>query len=164
MSTQIQSLQINLEVEKPQENILKELGYYSFQERVFDLSKTIKHALNEEYSKVIGANVYEGLAKHYSGKSPNQNHIIFNGAYKLAPFNLYMGNIPLSNQLEIKEKYEYLLSNPFLNQKFELVILAPLNNFAEENNIKAIDPIVFAYFTEGDYNQRNYLIALSQWI
>lgn len=156
---------INLEVQKPKENILKHLNYYSFEERLFDLSEMIKESLNEEYTKVIQANTYEGLANRYEGDGPTKHSPIFNGVYKLAPFKEYMGNIPFDNQLEIKDKYQSLLNNPFLNQKFELVILAPLNNFAEENSIKAIDPICFAYFKEGkNCYEKNYLISLSQWI
>ena len=77
-----------------------------------------------------------------------------------------MGNIPSENEGEIYRKFESLVNNPFLEYSFELVILAPLNNFAEQSNITAIDPIVFAYFKRGSYTQQdeNYLISLSQWI
>lgn len=155
----------NLEVAEPLTNHLKHLNYYPFEERVFDLVELLKSNINKEYTNTIGATTYEGLARHYVHDGPRKNSIIFNGVYKLAPFSEYMGFIPEENQIEIGEKYNSLLGNPFLNQEFKLVILAPLNNFAEENNIKAIDPIVFAYFTEGENSsERNYLITLTQWV
>lgn len=162
--TTLVNQEINLEVEKPKKNILKEFNYYSFQERVFDLSELIKSSLDEKYSSLIGANVYKGLCKEYDGSEYNPYHPVINGVYKIAPMSLYMGEIPLKNQMEISKKMNFLTDNPLLKQDFELVVLAPLNNFAEENNIKAIDPIAFAYFKEGEHcYEENYLITLSQW-
>lgn len=159
----LKSIEIpNLEVKPPQKNHIKNLNYYSFEERVFDLANLLKESLDEKSSKVIGANVYisRKFRKNYDGSSP-----IFNGVYKLDDIENYMGFIPEKNQLEIKTKFESLINNPFLNHEFKLMVLAPLNNFAEENNIKAIDPIAFAYFKEGEHsNEKNCLITLSQWI
>jgi hypothetical protein len=164
-TTQIALSKINLEVKKPSENALKELGFCSFEERVFDLSKLIESSLDVSRSSVINANVYKDIARKYVGKGVNKNHVIFNGIYKLAPLDEYFGFIPMTNQVEIKTKFELLKSNPFLKFEFELVVLAPINNFAEENNITAIDPICFALYKEGvNIFEPNYVIALSQWV
>lgn len=154
-----------LMVRIPNDNLLRDLGYYSYEERLFDLAEMFKKNVNIKYSKTVGAMVYEKVADRYKGSQPRMNHLIFNDIYKLGPFESYMGNIPQKNQVEIKNRFNALLENPMLNQEFELVILAPLNNFAEDSNIKAIDPIVFAYFKEGENcYERNYLITLSQWL
>jgi len=150
---------------KVQQNLISDLKYYSFEDRVFDLSTLFVSKLNERMTEIIGSKTYMNVAKNYKGNGVNENHLIFNGVYKLAPLDGYFGFIPEKNQIEIKEKIEKLKNNPFLKQNFELVILAPLNNFATENNIKAIDPIAFAYFKEGEHcYEKNYLITLSQWI
>jgi hypothetical protein len=155
----------NLNFIKTQKNLITELQYYSFEERTFDLSELFKSKINKEMSTIIGSNVYCGVAKNYIGKGVNANHLIFNGVYKLAPIDEYIGIIPENNQIEIKQKFESLKSNPFLKQKFELVILAPLNNFSSDSNINAIDPICFAYFKDGENcYEKNYLITLSQWV
>jgi hypothetical protein len=148
----------NLEIKVKQKNTLKHLEYYSFEERVFDLASLFKKSLNEEYTNIIGSNVY--VSREFGEKNK-----VFNGVYKLASIENYMGFIPEKNQIEINEKFQSLNKNPFLTQKFKILILAPLNNFAEENNIKAIDPIAFAYFEEGENcYKKNCLITLSQWI
>ena len=155
----------NLEIERTQKNIISHLKYYSFEDRVFDLANLFKESIDQSYTETIQATTYEGVVNRYEGKGVRQHHPIFNGVYKLAPIEDYMGYIPEVNQLEIYQKYQKLIENPFLKQKFELVILAPLNNFATENNITAIDPIAFAYFKEGEHcYEKNYLITLSQWV
>lgn len=163
MNTEI--ISPSLEVKKTQKNTLKHLHYYSFEDRVFDLADMFKSNLNEKYTNIIKAATYEGVADHYKGKGARKHHPIYNGVYKLAPMSKYMGYIPEINQKEINDKFQALKDNPFLKQNFKLVVLAPLNNFATDNNIKAIDPIAFAYFKEGKYcYEKNYLITLSQWI
>ena len=161
METLLETKKPNLQITRTQSNFISHLNYHSFEDRVFDLSSLFINSVSKEHTETIGANVYKNVANHYSSNQYGANHPIYNGVYKLAPLNIYMGFIPEKNQIEIKNRFESLQKNPFLNKKFELVVLAPLNNFAEENNIKAIDPIAFAYFkSEGD----NYLITLSQWI
>lgn len=153
------------DVDVPKVNKLEHLGYYSYEERVFNLANYFKNNIDENMTETIKATTYRGVSAGYEGYGAIKNHLVFYGVYKLAPFEEYFGYIPIKNQIEIKEKYEKLISNPFLTQKFELVILAPLNNFASENNIKAIDPIVFARFTTGKHcYEKDYLITLSQWV
>lgn len=148
----------NLNVKRTQENTISHLKYYSFEDRVFDLSEMLKSSLNQEYTNVIGSNTYVSRDFGIEDK-------IFNGVYKLSSIKNYIGFIPEKNQIEINTKFQSLINNPFLKQDFKILILAPLNNFAEENNIKAIDPIAFAYFKEGENcYEKNYLITLSQWI
>jgi hypothetical protein len=155
----------NLKIEETIKNTVKWAGYSSFEERVFDLSQMIKSSIDAEYTKIIGSNTYVGLAKDYKSQEPRKHHPVFNGVYKLAPITEYIGFIPERNQTEINDRFKSLIENPFLKQKFELVILAPLNNFAQENNITAIDPIAFAYFKDGENCcEKNYLITLSQWV
>ncbi len=152
----------NLDIRVTQGNKLKHLKYYSFEERVFDVASLFNSSLDEEYTKVIGSNTY--CSREFE---PNHRDtdIIFNGVYKLAPMSEYMGFIPEKNQIEINTRFESLVNNPFLNQDFKLMILAPLNNFATENNISAIDPIAFAYFEDGEHCcKKNCLITLSQWV
>lgn len=152
----------NLELKRTQENKMSHLGYKSYEDRVFDLASLFKNSLDEEYTKTIGSNVY--VSRDF--KDPwRETELIFNGIYRLEKIELYMGLIPEKNQIEISEKMKILRSNPFLKQKFTLKILAPLNNFASESNISAIDPIAFAYFEDDKYCYRNnFLIYLSQWI
>lgn len=153
------------DVDVPKINKLHDLGYYSYEERVFNLANYFKKNIDVKMTETIKATTYCDISYSYVGYGVNKNHLIFCGVYKLAPFEEYMGHIPIENQIEIKEKYAKLVNNPFLTQKFELVILAPLNNFASENNIKAIDPIVFARFTTGEHcYEKDYLITLSQWV
>ncbi len=153
------------DVDVPKINKLHHLGYYSYEERVFDLADYFKKNIDVKMTETIKATTYCGVSSSYVGYTAMKNHTIFYGVYKLAPFEEYFGHIPIKNQIEIKERYEKLVNNPFLTQKFELVILAPLNNFASENNIKAIDPIVFARFTTGEHCYiKDYLITLSQWV
>lgn len=148
----------NLEVKIKQKNTIKHLNYYSFEERVFDLASLFKENLNKHYTDVIGSNVY--VSREFEEKNK-----VFNGVYKLSSIKNYMGFIPQKNQKEINDKFKCLVENPFLKQDFKILILAPLNNFAEDNNITAIDPIAFAYFKEGeDCCEKNCLITLSQWI
>lgn len=153
------------DVDTPKPNILRHLGYYSYEQRIFDLANYFKKNIDVKMTETIKATTYCGVGSTYIGYGAMKNHTIFNGVYKLAPFEEYFGHIPIENQIEIDEKYTQLINNPFLTQKFELVILAPLNNFATENNIKAIDPIVFARFTTGEHcYTKYYLITLSQWV
>ena len=151
----------DLDIKKTQKNIISHLRYYSFEERVFDLATLFSSNLCKERTQIIGANVYKDVARHYNSHKHRECHPIYNGVYKLAPLSVYMGFIPEKNQIEIKKRFESLQKNPFLKNKFELTVLAPLNNFAEENNIKAIDPIAFAFYKE---DQDTYLITLSQWV
>lgn len=154
----------NLDVNTPTVNILKELNYYSFEERLFDLSTLFKDNLDKDLSRAIGTPVYKNVIHGYKKSGARQTHPTFNGIYKLAPIDIYMGKIPKINQEEISSRFDTLVNNPIFKHSFELVILAPLNNFAEDSDIKAIDPIAFAYFDEGEHSRITYLITLSQWI
>ena len=77
----------NLEIKVKQKNTLKHLEYYSFEERVFDLASLFKKSLNEEYTNIIGSNVY--VSREFEEKNK-----VFNGVYKLASIENYMGFIP----------------------------------------------------------------------
>ena len=147
---------------KKELNILSKFKHQNYTERLFDLCEMFETSVNKKMSEIIGSSVYEGVARNYC---KHRNHLVFNGIYKLAPIETFLGIIPQENQMEIKVKMESLKDNPFLEQNFELLILAPLNNFAGESNITAIDPVAFAYFKSGENcYERNFLIKLSQWL
>lgn len=150
----------NLEIKVSHSNSLKHLGYKSFEERSFDLANLFKNNIDKEFTESIGANVYCSrefeISKHRKS--------VFEDVYKLSSMKEFIGIIPEENQREIAMKMKTLQENPFISFKFKLVILAPLNNFASENNTQAIDPIAFAAFKKGENcYTRDCLIYLSQW-
>lgn len=153
---------LSKEVYYKKENILSCVGYEPFEERTLSLISSFERAIHKRFTESLGENVYSfrDIIGHY-GEPINEE---YKGVYKFGSLSDYIGNIPAENQNEIIFKYNKLKKNAFISFDFKLCVLAPINNFASENNIKAIDPIVFVYFREhkdrGDY----YLIPLTHWV
>ena len=154
LKTAITMLQPLLKKEEVGINILTSLNYRSFKERQNNIIDYLNRLLSKEMTDFLSFPVYS-----FDQYFPAFEKQEFEGIYRLGLMSDFIGNIPEKNQIEINERIGLLRSNPFLDY-VNLMILAPMNNFASESNIKAIDPIVFAVCKIKD---KNYLVPLSQW-
>lgn len=144
-----------------QDNSLSKFNHRSMKSRTLSLIDSFEHALLKKKTMALGINVYSfnsmedynrGSQHHNRPKWLKQNNsegiatraYIFDGVYILDDLQNYIGDIPEYNQQKIKERYDLVRDCYFLKIDKHLKILAPMNNFAYQSNISAVDPIVFA--------------------
>ena len=143
-----------------QNNNLTKFNHRSMKSRTLSLIDSFEKSLIKKKTMALGINVYsfgdmydynrnsEGSKpawvseRRYEG--PNMGSYVFSGVYLLDTLDKYIGEIPEDNQQKIIERFNLLDNCYFLNVRKDLLILAPINNFAYQNNISAVDPIVFA--------------------
>lgn len=159
-------------------NLISDLGYKSFQERTKSLIEGLENSIIDKYSKALGINcydLYKATGKYFKYNKEEEKMakgLKYMGVYKFSNLSDYIGEIPEKNQREIKTKLDILKSHSFikvLGWDFKLMVLAPLRDFADEENIKAIDPIVFAWTPYGRNNRDinsigALLIPLTWWV
>jgi hypothetical protein len=157
------------------DNKINHLGYTSYIDRINNILSMFDDAFVKDLTETFNYPIYDckkikGLnISFWNEYTPSVFEATFDGIYKLDKLKTFIGLMPLKNQLEIKEKIEILQQSKSFSlikhdqDKLEnLVVLAPMNNFAIESNIKAIDPIVFLYVRTLKNN--HILIPLTQWI
>jgi len=162
---------IKLNLIKPvlKESNLSELGHYPYTERIDYILKTLESRKAKDISEFINFPIYHANADEIWDCLEE-----FEGIYELNYIENFLGEIPDQNIREVKERYEVLEKNPFIEiitgdtldyygagyRGDGLLVFAPLNNFASTSNISAIDPIIFVFVKIQD---KNYLIPLTQW-
>lgn len=140
-------------------------NYKPFLERQNDLLKHLNDKLDSELTKFLNYPIYGDIFSNFE-KEYNVNEIptgkyIFDGIYMIDSITNFIGTIPDDKQVEILENIKTLKSNPFFDTDYyRLYVMAPLNNFAIENNITAIDPIMF--MSVKVHNVTKY-IPIAQW-
>lgn len=146
-------------------NNLNFKDYVPFVQRTENLLKVLDSNKNKELSLFFNYPVYNYRIKkdtEYRDKGIIQDFDYtrnYEGVYSLDFISNFLGNIPTKNQDDINNALVVLQKNPFFEFK-NLMVLAPLNNFASTNNVSAIDPIVFALI---EFKNNEYLIPITQW-
>lgn len=150
-------------------NLIKQFDFKPYGERVVESLFDLSEMRNNELSNYFNVNIYDvkifNIGNDINRMRRNENQ--FDGIdvgtiYEINYLSKYLGEIPEVNQLEIIEKHDLLSKNPIIDKLLnELMILAPHNNFEGDNNIKGIDPIVFAVC---EINNQVKLIELTQWL
>ena len=150
-------------------NLIKQFDFKPYSERVVESLFDLSEMRNNELSNHFNVNIYDvkifNIGNDIDRMRRNDNQ--FDGIdvgtiYEINYLSKYLGEIPEVNQLEIIEKHDLLSKNPIINKLLnELMILAPHNNFEGDNNIKGIDPVVFAVC---EINNQVKLIELTQWL
>jgi hypothetical protein len=144
-------------------------NYNSFTDRTANLIQLLEVCKARTLSKYLNYPVFDfNEIRNYMDKGRYEtvsdkgyHELWFQDVYKMEKIQSFIGIIPMPNQLVINERIKTLLDNPFLEMKhYELLVLAPANNFAGTNNVQALDPVVFCKLT---VRELKILIPLTQW-
>ena len=169
-------IMLALEKIKEPENLLKNIiSYSSYPERINNIITLLDKLKVKKLSEFFNYPIYD-ITRYIDTRESTQFKHLDLGIYDIRNLNQYIGYIPENNQLEIIQNFKVLKEHPFIKmvnhgsfsgKKYadSFFILAPKNNFAIENNIKGIDPIVFAYCTyHDDGHTCHILVPLTQWL
>jgi hypothetical protein len=141
------------------------LNYRPFLERQNDLLKYLNEKLDNDLTTFLKYPIYGDIfGKFIEERNENLSptgRYIFDGIYIIDEINNFIGTIPDNIQIDILEKIKTLKLNPFFDTRsYNLYVMAPLNNFAIENNITSIDPLMF--MSVKVHNVTKY-IPIAQW-
>lgn len=164
-------------VEVKTNTLSKEFGHYNYEQRLVNVINILKNKQDKKISEFFNYPVYKVNSWVDINNYSNVIDKSLDDIYTIKPITSFIGVIPEINQKEIKNAMDVLKKHPFLKlfaddkawcQTYTrtLYVLAPKNNFASENNIKGIDPIVFVLCTNIDEHgyTNYYLIPVTQWV
>lgn len=162
-------------IKEPKNLLKKNISYSSYPERVNNIIELLDKLKVKKLSEFFNYPIYD-ITRYIDFRESSYFKQLDLGIYDIRNLNQYIGDIPETNQLEIIQNFNILKEHPFIKmvkhgsfygREYEdsFFILAPKNNFAIENNIKGIDPIVFAYCKYDDNGHTcHILVPLTQWL